>query len=985
MGKSLEPRINTTFECRSILYSIQNEFEKRQQEDSILSKLQEDLAELIAQRNILSKRKEFNEKYCILCCSTFNLLFKRKVRCEDCQFFVCRTCSVWCNSTKQWICKVCEKQKVLNAESRAWICSHIKTHFGTFGSAKILQNFCRVRKISDSENDSGYGANSDFIPLMKLLSSQSINKDLKMADCEEEDDDIGDEEELAEIHHSIETILEGLLGGTLDDASVDYLYPNSLLYLNLFISYHKKLIEVIQNLSKALQKALHNLPAENGITPTSAHAALKNVISTLVEECQELPFLQVFDQKDIEASLNSVPDFTDVFSSYDSLVAAAVINKVVEECQSRFKTDEFTAIENNLSVQQESADNEKLSNEFELVTQADEIYSDMATAATNAFDLPVECVKIEEIEEITQEFTDSEDDKLSSISKWSNSLQSVEEVGVSKHPEFDMMCGIDLMNDGPTPFPEFGCDLVDEIDSKSSDIICHPTAVTSWEENWLFRKKRRLPLYSNLRYQLLTYCDEPPSMLIPCPSESADTFELEESTSELSETHSAGSLEFSTDSDDVRYDVGEESKVADLAIKLQNETFSKSVQQISTQTVDPSPVVLPEKISLPQRKKLCQLNDIKTDQSSPKFQADELPYKLSVKESSDVPQQTVPLKCEERCKVPSKNAVQVNEELVASPPKPGTIAEREHKKWLNAVPLKNNPYSAENISKRSSKRSILKEPISSFEEFQRKLSVSSETSETSLNKVNCGPKSIDSELYKRDYYINKEYDPDGINVYALQRSPRHLYSVQDDCFDVLSEEALNSFEEKVYISSGKVFTLENHVKRLEREIKDTCPSLELSNSRGEQVTYKKVDVASNKVENEKIKKSRPCMKVHSLTARSLSREFRDLAKMNLPKPMNRTVQVPSQAYEEGVSERDSLCSPESAQDSFNASQPDNAHGYTSDESNASSSSVPRAKARRHISRSILQRATYWERRAEQGLLSDASVNEEFPGVDINPD
>lgn len=36
-----------------------------------------------------------------------------------------------------------------------------------------------------------------------------------------------------------------------------------------------------------------DLPAENGITPTTAHAALKNIISELVEECQEIPPLQV--------------------------------------------------------------------------------------------------------------------------------------------------------------------------------------------------------------------------------------------------------------------------------------------------------------------------------------------------------------------------------------------------------------------------------------------------------------------------------------------------------------------------------------------------------------------------------------------------------------------------------------------------------------------------------------------------------------------
>lgn len=33
----------------------------------------------------------------------------------------------------------------------------------------------------------------------------------------------------------------------------------------------------------------------------------------------------------------------------------------------------------------------------------------------------------------------------------------------------------------------------------------------------------------------------------------------------------------------------------------------------------------------------------------------------------------------------------------------GTIAEREHSKWEKAVPMTNNPYSAENIEKRKFK------------------------------------------------------------------------------------------------------------------------------------------------------------------------------------------------------------------------------------------------------------------------------------------
>ncbi|KFM79300.1 Rab effector MyRIP, partial [Stegodyphus mimosarum] len=819
----------TAFECRSILDSIQNEYEQRQKEDSILSKLQEDLADLIAQRNILAKRKEFNEKYCVLCCSAFNLLFKRKVFCQDCNFWICRSCSLWDNSSKHWLCKVCEKQKLLDAESRAWICNRVKASFGNFGTAKALHSFCRSRRISDSENDSGYGTAGDFIPLMKLLSSLSLNKELKMSeishdeDCEDDDDDVGDEEELAEIHHSIETILEGLLGGTLDDASVDYLYPNSCLYINLFSAYHVRLVEVIQNLSKALQKALHNLPSENGITPTTAHAALKNVIAALVEECQDLPPLQVSEQGECESNIISNFDFAEIFSSYDSLVAAAVINKIVEESQSKFKTSVYNSLEENPKIEE----NEKV---YRQSTEhiSEEAFENIVSSATG-FDLPVECVQIEEIEEITQEFTDSEDDKLSSISKWSNSLQSVEEVGIQKHPDIDLFLGMDPSNDVPTPFPEFGCDLVDDPENKDCGITCHSTAVTSWEDNWLFRKKKRLPLYSNLKYQLLTYCDEPPCMLIPCPTETTDIVESDEFSSELSETHSAGSLEFSSDPDESK--LGNEN--FELSSKLCNEATSKS---LTPAVIDPSPDTeiseLPDVQTLESQLNVeCQVNESKSEKNaipSKELGTEHEPSLPCEEEHLSLPckEEHLSLPCEEK-QVKSYSPL-VENMCISTPPRPGTIAEREHKKWLNAVPLKNNPYSAENISKRFSysKKAILKEPISSFEEFERKLSVSSETAESAMNKLNCGPKSIDSELYKRDYYVNKDYEIHGGNVYPVKKS-KSMCSINDDCFDALSEEALNSFEEKVYISSGKVFTLENHVKRLERELKDLSPSSEM--------------------------------------------------------------------------------------------------------------------------------------------------------------
>lgn len=62
-------------------------------------------------------------------------------------------------------------------------------------------------------------------------------------------------------------------------------------------------------------------------------------------------------------------------------------------------------------------------------------------------------------------------------------------------------------------------------------------------------------------------------------------------------------------------------------------------------------------------------------------------------------------------------------------------------------------------------------------------------------------------------------------------------------------------------------------------------------------------------------------------------------------------------------------------------------GYASDESSTSSSlggggqrasSGGKRRPKTSGARGILQRTSYWERRVEQGLLSDSSVTEEFP-------
>nr|XP_031831346.1 uncharacterized protein LOC116426488 isoform X6 [Nomia melanderi]XP_031831347.1 uncharacterized protein LOC116426488 isoform X6 [Nomia melanderi]XP_031831348.1 uncharacterized protein LOC116426488 isoform X6 [Nomia melanderi] len=86
---------------------------------------------------------------------------------------------------------------------------------------------------------------------------------------------------------------------------------------------------------------------------------------------------------------------------------------------------------------------------------------------------------------------------------------------------------------------------------------------------------------------------------------------------------------------------------------------------------------------------------------------------------------------------------------LATPPRPGTIAEREHKKWENAPPIENNPYSQENIQKRLWERQYSRRP-SDIPGIHTELPKSNGTD---LDVV-LTPQEPDIKRFGRDYYIN---------------------------------------------------------------------------------------------------------------------------------------------------------------------------------------------------------------------------------------
>ncbi|XP_012221991.1 uncharacterized protein [Linepithema humile] len=96
-----------------------------------------------------------------------------------------------------------------------------------------------------------------------------------------------------------------------------------------------------------------------------------------------------------------------------------------------------------------------------------------------------------------------------------------------------------------------------------------------------------------------------------------------------------------------------------------------------------------------------------------------------------------------------------NNDRLSAPPRPGTIAEREHKKWENALPIENNPYSEESIRKRCLER-----------QYSRTSDISGAHYElTKLNEVNLEtllvPNRPDIKRFGRDYYINQSKAANG--------------------------------------------------------------------------------------------------------------------------------------------------------------------------------------------------------------------------------
>ncbi|XP_035730765.1 uncharacterized protein LOC118445423 isoform X7 [Vespa mandarinia] len=433
---------------------------------------------------------------CACCLKPF--LIGRGISCNDCGVRSCRkVCSRWDCEDNAWHCLFCQQQRSWARKKEKWF----ETFGGTFKEEELHRYF-------DTAKSRVY--------LNAGLENAATGSSLDLAAGGQEDSNT-----METVRVFIEKIIEDLIGN-VDDASIDRLYDHPE-YDRLLATYSVQLADALARLAVSVHLSIANKPSTD--SPTMAHSALRELVERAVEEAKKLPGLagSSVDNPRTNEECNISEH------SYEDLLATAILNKVIEKFQREQVDGNSNVLHEKPSAKAESEIElgldegvEEGSSSLEPLSQ-DECSSDCSgprSRHSRNRQEPLSLTIEERIEEVTTTYTSDED------------------------PPECVKNGLRITNVRRVPFPELGMDIIDPSQESSDESqdeeyvsTVHVNLVSpfqSWEENWLFQKKR-VPIQS-----------DPVAMLVP--SSSADFKALigdkdAEDTSDLSECSSAQSDE----------------------------------------------------------------------------------------------------------------------------------------------------------------------------------------------------------------------------------------------------------------------------------------------------------------------------------------------------------------------------------------------------------------------------------------------------------
>ncbi|XP_063239059.1 uncharacterized protein LOC134540328 [Bacillus rossius redtenbacheri] len=639
--------------------------------------------------------------------------------------------------------------------------------------------------------------------------------------------------ETARVREFIEKLVEKLVQGGLDDVNVSCLYDHPE-YDRMFSRYHALLCDTLARLAFSLRMAVTNKPLQDVESPSIAHAQLKQLVKRVVHEAMALPRMKEAIERRVPNGQSVSQDMDS--KTYEDILATAILNKVIEKHQRYSASPGCPGVDRNRNtlggLAASAAANGKL--------KCDDRWAggdDSDGASTNEgggwsethLTKPVSLVVEECIEQVTTY----------------DSSGGEHEHGASSELDF-YLSGLNFIQRHRVPFPELGMDIVDGEDTDGSDSDTDrrepPSRATdllspvdSWEENWLFQRRR---------LKAGPAAHQPVPMLVPNPGEGfraligdrdaeevSDLSECsgeegeEETLSDASDPGPAreapaashvkaeergcravtpdggygGSAEEYASMQDLGSEVAEATN-AQLFKSASVDCLSEFGQQDSEYTEDYTAAT---------RRQMSSL--LLLDEPEP--EAKPVPRPRSV----CAPAQSK--SGENASRSDNEGEVSEVDPALFSPPRPGTIAEREHRKWESAPPLANNPYSSENISKRLQKRASR----TSLSSSEASLDVPDASSER--KPVVVGPLKVsvvaepDSKKYGRDYYVNSG----GEGQPAMERPPRQQAKVRATTCPLQSSRSSPQDPSKQTDASQlqQIHDVGSEVARWQREINKT--------------------------------------------------------------------------------------------------------------------------------------------------------------------
>ncbi|XP_062133057.1 uncharacterized protein LOC133843489 isoform X9 [Drosophila sulfurigaster albostrigata] len=675
--------------------------QRLQQCQRILQVLQRDHTtyQLLRDRlsKIVDKKKEKKEngeelQSCNVCGADLDTSsVKNYVTCCTCGKFVCRgiKCADWRPKDAQWECELCHSSKQSLAHTSSWVAEQM-----CFNQQKFVYPL-RARSevyipITDSsmqfESVSQAGANS-----MTNMTGEERNR----------------------IREYVEEIVAEMLGSNLDHIKVGQL-SKSENYMQLFDRYHAKLSNLLINVENALcARALKgDLPAivngnsnnnnNNNNTNSSnnnsgnnnelsdiSQTRLRNLIESIIAETLRTGANTLGPSAAVsEISLdtrstgqlsngNKRRHRTEHYFEpkiYQDLLATAVLNKIADK-------------EGNARLISESTPDLSGHN-------IDENYNAEALSTTSGSSIEPRS-----------------DCSLTDNELLLNAGKTESHAGLKADLQRESVLS-DYIAAHMVPLPDFSASVTeseDDIPSMSSSMVGDAT----WEDNWLFKKKRST-LQSSATPSSI-------GMLVPAPKENVRAQIGDRTADEVSDLSEIGS-----DAEESSLDL---LRCNDLNDRLLSKHLigGQNTKLVLDELVDRTSLT---SNTLPEEHEPAITETTNTFVTQPST--------ISVPKEQMAPPPPMSFQDDQENEDPAQT-------LIA-----GSIAEREVKKWYNAVEMPNNPYAPE----------ALKQRISGTQErFMDVPNISPSVEQKALAQmtteiVEPASRAEDYKRYSRDYYIN---------------------------------------------------------------------------------------------------------------------------------------------------------------------------------------------------------------------------------------